>query len=129
MTDGASSTRSKRIIWIVVGSIAGLVVLIGVASYLAFRHFVPDLRAIGVLIEGEAATFAQSHTAEECITEALARETRDADFMGGVKARIFLKFCVAKTARPPGFCDGVPHYGEIMATGHWTSAACAKTVK
>jgi hypothetical protein len=125
MADGAASPRSKRMLLIVLGSIAGLVIVVGVGGYLALRHFGPDLRATGVAIEREATEFAKTHTAQECITEALARETRDADFMGGVKAKLFLKYCLGKTERPAGFCDGVPHDGDIMPTVKWTLAACA----
>jgi hypothetical protein len=77
-------------------------------------------------VQGEAAEFAKDHTARECIAEALARGTRDANFMGGVKARLFLKYCLAKTARPADFCDGVPREGEILATAQWLAAACAR---
>jgi hypothetical protein len=125
MTDGASPSRSRRIIFIVLGSLAGLLVIAAIAGYWAFRRFAPDLRAIGVAVHGEATEFAKGHTARECITEALARGAREADFMGGVKARLFLKFCLGKTARPADFCDGVPREGEIMATAQWLSSACA----
>jgi hypothetical protein len=103
----------------------GLVVVVAVGGYLMFRKIAPDLRAVGQAVEGEATEFAKSHTAQECITEALARGTRDADFMGGVKAKVFLKSCLGKTARPPGFCDGVPRYGDIMPTVNWALSACA----
>ena len=125
MADSAPKARSKRILLIVLGSIAGLVVVVAVGGYLALRKFGPDLRATGVAIEAEAAEFAKAHTAQECITEALARETREADFMGGVKAKLFLKYCLGKTERPPGFCDGVPRYGDIMPTVKWALSACA----
>src|SRR3954451_9440059 len=109
----ASPERSKRIVLIVLGSLVGVAALAAVGAYGAFRHFAPDLRAIGVAVEGEAAQFAKSHTAHDCVGEAVVRGTRDADFMGGVKARVFLKYCLAKIERPAGFCDGVPRYGEI----------------
>jgi hypothetical protein len=76
-------------------------------------------------VEAEATEFAKSHVARECITEALARGTRDADFIGGVKARVFLKFCLKKTEREPGFCDGVPQHGDIMPMVRWATTACA----
>src|SRR5262245_548234 len=121
-----SPSRSRRIILIVLGSLAGLLVVVAVAAYWAFRHFAPDLRAIGVAVELEATEFAKSHSARECITEALDRGTREASFMGGVKARIFLKRCLGKTERPAGFCDGVPPTGEIMSTAQWLATACAQ---
>ena len=46
--------------------------------------------------------------------------------MGGVKARIFLKSCLGKTSRPASFCNGVPRYGEIIATAQWAATACAQ---
>jgi hypothetical protein len=125
MADGKSPSRSKRILFIVLGSIAGLLLLVAVSGLWAFRHFAPDLKAIGVALEGEATEFAKSHTAGECIPEALDRGAKNADFMGGVRARVFLKYCLARTERPAGFCDGVPRYGEIMQTAQWLSAACA----
>ena len=126
MVATSSTSRSKRIVFIILASIAGLLVIVAVSGYWAFRHFAPDLRAIGVAVEGEATEFAKSHTAGECITEALARGTKDADFMGGVKARAFLKYCLGKTERSAGFCDGVPRHGEILDTVGWLSAACAQ---
>jgi len=101
------------------------VVVVTVVAYWAFRQFAPDLRAIGVAIEGEATEFAKGHTARECITEALTRGTSNPDFMGGVKAQVFLKYCLGKTERPAGFCDGVPSYGDIIPMAQWASEACA----
>ena len=76
MAASATPSSPRRIHFIVLGNIAGLLVLAGASAYWAFRHFAPDLRAIGVAIDADAAEFAKSHKAEECTSEALARGTK-----------------------------------------------------
>lgn len=121
---GARS-RSK-IVLIVVGSVCGLLLVAVLGGYWALRHYRGDLRAVGMAVDAEAADFAKGHGSRDCITEALDRETRDGTFMGGVKARHFLKACLQKTTRPAGFCDGVPSHGEIMAEATWLVEACTR---
>jgi hypothetical protein len=118
--------KGHRTVAIVFGSAGAFLCVVATVGYFGLRQLGSGLRAQGVVVEHEADEFAKGRAAPECVDEALARQAREATFMGGVKAKAFLHGCLSKARPVAGFCDGVPRYGEILASAQWAVGTCAQ---
>lgn len=88
------------------------------------------LKEVGdrAVLEGQA--FADGRDAEACLDEALTRLRAENGIVEQATHRVFLKECLARASRPPGFCDGVPAKGELSAQSlltyaEWAAGRCA----
>lgn len=118
--------KTQKILLVVAIVTAVLAGLIAIGVYFVKTRMLPDLHGVGVEVRKEAELFAKGRSSSECVTEALRRQSSDGTFMGGVKAKVFMKRCL-QTCRPDrDFCKGVPAYGEILDTVTWTMGECAR---
>lgn len=88
------------------------------------------LKEVGDRAVLEGQDFADGRDAEACLDEALARLRAEDGIVAQATHRVFLKECLARASRPPGFCDGVPAKGDLTAKSlltyaEWAAARCA----
>lgn len=101
----------------------------GVYGYFWIDQNAAGLREVGVRAQGEADTFAASHTQAECLEDGFRRRDLCGDEMAimcQAEAGVFVRRCIDVATPTPGLCEGVPPPDDIAAAVHWALAYCAQ---
>ncbi len=83
------------------------------------------LKGVSERAKKEGAAFAFNHHDEACLDEALRRLSARSGIIDQAEHKLFLKACLEKAERSPGFCTSVPSRSEIMASAQWAVERCA----
>ncbi|MGV3621254.1 MAG: hypothetical protein ACO1OB_10575 [Archangium sp.] len=112
---------------IVLALLVFFVLLCGGLSAVGFYWFDANkerLKGVGDRAHAEAAEYAMTHNANDCVTAALGRLTQRNSIVDEAEHKIFLKACIEKAEKPAGFCTGVPVRSEIFASAEWAVEKC-----
>ncbi|MDP2274439.1 MAG: hypothetical protein Q8K32_27080 [Archangium sp.] len=106
-----------------------MILLCGVSSVLTAWSWYgankDKLKGVSERAKKEGAAFAFNHDDEACLDEALRRLSARSGIIDQAEHKLFLKACLEKAARSPGFCTSVPPRSEIMAFAQWAVERCA----
>lgn len=113
-----------KIVLVLMGGVALLCGASSAAGYWWFNENKDKLKGVGERAKAEGAAFAYEHDSEECVDEGLRRLAEHSGIVDQAGHKLFLKACLEKAQRSPGFCAGVPPRSEIMASASWSVERC-----
>lgn len=115
-----------KIVLILVGVMLFACGLCGGGAFFWFNENKEKLKGVGDKAKQEGAAFAYRSNSEGCVDEALRRVTKDTSIVDQAGNKIFLKACLDKTERAPGFCDDVPPRSELIVSAKWAVERCVE---
>jgi hypothetical protein len=113
---------------LIIGGVVLLVILIAVVAggvYLVSKHG-GELVEKGKVALNEGETFGKGTDNDGCVDETLRRYKKEPGMGSAISSGIFVRACLERSKKTPGFCDNVPGPTEFMKSAEFRQHKCSE---